>query len=217
MPSFEDLVQLVANGNNLSSFNFETGDVADVDNRRNNRVMEIRSSERFKVSPNLPVLQEEENGEVGSEDVNQEMDSPTLNSLLNKARNYSSPVSPRKFLNQYMEDGGDNYFETDPFQALSTPPLANRNLEETSSSHSRLFENTSFDGLENSQQYHQYHQGPPFFSNQAGAAAGVQPTLKYDYDRVSTPNGPPYFNRSFDFGDASSVSKNVANSFENSF
>lgn len=229
MPSFEDLVTLVANGKDLSSFNFEmsNADLAAAVHKRRSRATEMRSSEVFRASSNLPVLQEEvedgENGDNGAcENPMKTNDAPTLNSLLYKAREEfnsasTSPVSPRKFLNQYMEDGEGASGQLDPFQTLTTPPLtvaANRNL----ANHSRLLENTSFDGLDNNSQQH-HRQGPQFLLHQATTTgSGTSPISTFaDHDRVSTPNGNPYFKRAFDFGEVSAVSKNQTNSFENSF
>lgn len=232
MPSFEDLVQLVANGKDLSSFNFEMSDVdmaATVNKRR--QKAEERSSEHFKASPNLPVLLEEENHQeedAGGNDANGSCenpmklsDAPTLNSLLYKAREEfnsasTSPVSPRKFLNQYMDEGEG---QLDPFQALNTPPLANanRNHDVMNNNHSRLLENTSFDGLENSTQQH-HRKVPQFLLHQITTGSGSSPASTFDHDRVSTPNGGnSYFKRAFDFGELSAVSKNQTNSLENSF
>lgn len=235
MSSFEDLVQLMANGKDLSSFNFEMSDtdMAAAVSKRRSRATEMSSSERFRASPNLPVLQEEENFEEedGENSANvacgnpmKTNDVPTLNSLLYKAREEfnsasTSPISPRKSLNQYMEDGeGAGAQLLDPFQALNTPPLAaaDRNLDVMSNNHSRLLENTSFDGLENSSQQH-HRQVPQFFLHQTTAGSGSSPASTFDHGQVSTPNGNPYFKRTFDFGEVSAVSKNQTNSFENSF
>lgn len=247
MPSFEDLIQLVANGIDLSSFNFETADV-DMGTRRNKN----RSSTRFKGSQNLPVFLEGDDcdqarGGVGAtlgvnaENFNStltkttETAEPTLNSLLQQARldMNDSPVSPRRFLDQYMTDDTDAGNVRDPFQDYSLFMTADDSnvmnkttaSDESGSDHSRLLENVSLDVLESG--HHSDNQGrTQFLLNQDASSTIERGSIiqhHLDRDRVSTPNsGLSYFNGSFEFGEMSSVSaatttttKNMT--FENSF
>ena len=93
MPSFEDLISLVAKGGDLNEFSFNT---TNTNSKLSEAINDWRSSERYKSHSNLPTLQEEPES-VPDNGIPSSMQQNPLDISIN----------PRDFLNQFLDSDNE--------------------------------------------------------------------------------------------------------------